>query len=57
MTGMGRRKRVDGDEQDAYSRRWRRMFFWKTGQLAKVKRGTHKRERKDAKRQIRSEAP
>jgi hypothetical protein len=44
---------VKADEQDAYSRYWRPMIFWKRGQLAAIKRRTHKRERREAREQIR----
>ena len=49
------RPRKGGDEQDAYSRYWRKMYFWKRGQLAKIKRRTHKRERREGKQQIEKE--
>ena len=46
--GMGRRRRHDGDEQDAYSRRWRKMIaaLARAGVVRKTKRRTHKRERR-----------
>jgi hypothetical protein len=50
-----KRKRVGGEEQDAFSRRWRPMLRWKRGQIRRVKRQAGKRERRegaaDARRQ------
>jgi hypothetical protein len=47
---MGRR--IAGwDEQDAYTR-WRRLLRWRPGQIARIKRHTHQRERRAARREI-----
>lgn len=43
---MKRRMR-DADEYDAFTR-WRKYYFWKRGQLAKIKRRANKRERREA---------
>jgi hypothetical protein len=40
----------DWDEQDAYTR-WRKMLFWQRGELRKIKRRTHKRERRQSKQE------
>jgi len=52
---MGRRRIVNGDEQDAYTR-WRRMYCYlqRPGVVKTIKRSTHKRERKDAKTLIKA---
>ena len=50
-----KRKRIDGDEQDAYSRNWRRWHRWRRGELAAIKRRTHKRERAEGKHEARRE--
>lgn len=42
------------DEQDAYTG-WRKVMFWQKGELKKIKRRTHKRERRESKRDIRKE--
>lgn len=51
---MGRRPRHNGDEQDAYSH-WRYMLccLTRAGVIAKTKRRTHKRERRQGKREAR----
>lgn len=46
---MTKRRMINAEEYDAYTR-WRRMLFWQRGELAKVKRRTHKRERQEGKR-------
>lgn len=45
---MGRRALKNGDEQDAYTR-WRGMLVYlgRPGVVKKIKRATHKRERRD----------
>jgi len=47
---MGRRARANGDEQNVYSRYWRPLYIslGRPGVIAKTKRRTHKRERRDA---------
>lgn len=42
------------DEQDAYTG-WRKVMFWQKGELKKIKRRTHKRERREGKNEIRKE--
>ena len=42
------------DEQDAYTG-WRKVMFWQRGELKKIKRRTHKRERREGKNEIRKE--
>lgn len=50
---MTRRRIVTGDEQDAYTR-WRRLLIWtsRPGAVKKVKRRTHRRERREAQTEI-----
>lgn len=48
--GMGRRKRVKGDEYDAFSKRWRRWVKPARDHMAAIKRRVHKRERAQGKR-------
>ncbi len=43
---MGNRGAVNGDEGDAFSRKSRRLLYWKRGQLRKLKRAFSKRMRK-----------
>lgn len=54
---MGKRRRINGDEQDAYSAYWRHMlcYLQRSGVRAGIKRGTHKRERREGKREARNE--
>jgi len=51
MPGMGRRKMVSGSEYDAYTA-WRHLLIYtsRPGVVKSIKRATHKRERRDAKR-------
>lgn len=42
------RRIISPEEQDAYTG-WRKVMFWQRGELAKVKRRTHKRERREGK--------
>ena len=51
-----KRRRVNGDEQDAYSQ-WRHLlcYLQRAGVVKKIKRSTHKRERREGKREARSE--
>lgn len=42
---------TNGDEQDAYSP-WRKYIFAKAGQVKRIKKRTHKRERHEARRWI-----
>jgi hypothetical protein len=52
---MGRRPIVHWDEEDAYTP-WRKVYCYlqKAGAVKFTKRRTHRRERREAKRQIRS---
>ena len=43
-----KRKRVGGEEQDAFSRRSRNLYRWHPGQLRSLKRRAAKRERRGA---------
>lgn len=51
---MGRRPVIGYDEQDVYTG-WRRLYCYtrKAGVVAYVKRKTHKRERREARQEIR----
>jgi hypothetical protein len=40
-----------GDEQDAYTK-WRSMFIWRSGEIKKIKKRTHRRERRENKQWI-----
>jgi len=40
-----------GDEQDAYTK-WRSMFIWRSGKVKKIKKITHRRERRESKKWI-----
>lgn len=53
---MGRRQIVHWDEEDAYTA-WRRLYAYtqKAGAVAYIKRRTHKRERREARAQIKKE--
>lgn len=55
---MGKRRRVNGAENDAFSRYSRRLLCYLTrpGITAKIKRGARRRERHEAKRQTRLES-
>jgi hypothetical protein len=50
------RRIVGADEQDAYTR-WRKLYCYlqRPGVVKKIKRRTHKRERREAKTEIRKE--
>lgn len=50
------RRIVDWEEQDAYTG-WRRLLIWtsRPGAVKKVKRRTHKRERREARAAIRTD--
>jgi len=43
------------DEQDAYTG-WRRVMIWRPGEIKKIKQRTHRRERREAKQEIRRES-
>jgi hypothetical protein len=45
-----KRRMVDGDEYDAYTR-WRHLLHWRPGQIKAIKRRTHKRERREGRRE------
>ena len=42
---FGRREGTTADEWDAFTG-WRKYVFWHRGELRKIKRARHKRERK-----------
>lgn len=52
--GMGHRKMKTGDEQNVHTG-WRRLYCYtqRAGVTSKVKRGTRRRERHEAKRELR----
>lgn len=50
-----KRKRIDGDEQEAFSRICRRWVRWRPGERAVLKRRANQRERRQAKNAIRRE--
>ena len=43
---MGNKGAANGDEQDAFSRRSRRILHWKRGELKRIKRAFAKRTRR-----------
>lgn len=49
-----KRRRVGGEEQDAYSRYWRHRvaYLGRSGVVKRIKQRTHRRERGEAKREI-----
>lgn len=51
---MARRVMPSWEEQDAYTW-WRKVYFWQRGELKKIKRRTHKRERREAHKQIKEQ--
>ena len=52
---MGHRERLKGgDEYDAFTK-WRRCLHWRSGEIKKIKRGYHKRVRKEHRRHINTE--
>ena len=53
---MGNRDAKGGDEQDAFSRYWRKLITWKRGEVRRLKRGFSKRVRKDGRIASGSEA-
>jgi len=50
---MGKRRAVNGDEQDAYTA-WRHVlcYLGRPGVVKAIKRRTHKRERREWKREV-----
>jgi len=56
MPGMGRRKMVDGAEYDAYTA-WRHLLIYtgRAGVVKRIKRSTHKRERREARNETRAD--
>ncbi len=54
MPGMGRRRMVNGDEYDAYTA-WRQLLIYtgRPGVVKRIKRSTHKRERREGRIDIR----
>jgi len=53
---MGRRRMVNAEEVDAYTG-WKKYYCYLTqsGVVAKIKRATHKRERREGQREIRDQ--
>lgn len=53
---MGRRRMVNAEEVDAYTG-WKRVmcYIQRSGVVAKIKRTTHKRERREGQREIRDQ--
>lgn len=51
---MSSRRVTTWEEQDAYTG-WRRYLHWRPGQIAVIKRRTHKRERREAQARIETE--
>lgn len=53
---MGKRRRINGAEQDAFSG-WRRVlcYMQKAGVTSSIKRGARRRERREAKHLLRTE--
>lgn len=51
-----KRRIVNGDEQDAYTA-WRHLYIYlsRPGVVKAIKRRTHKRERREANREIRQQ--
>lgn len=49
---MGKRRRVGGYEQDAFSRYWRQTINFKAGRIKAAKRQANKRERREAKKEL-----
>jgi hypothetical protein len=49
-----KRRRVGGDEQDAFSRYWRHRYAYlaRAGVVARIKRRANKRERREAKKEL-----
>ena len=54
MASMGRRIMRNGDEYDAYTK-WRHVYVYlgRAGVIKKIKRSTHKRERREARQELR----
>ncbi len=50
-----KRKRANCDEQDLFSRYWRRVVHWRRGEKSKIRRNCHKRERQEGKREARDQ--
>jgi hypothetical protein len=48
---MARRVDRSWDESDAYTK-WRHYLKWRPGQIARIKRRTHQRERREGRREI-----
>jgi hypothetical protein len=42
-------------EQDAYNKFWRKHIVWTRGELRKIKKQTHKRERREGRSYTRNE--
>lgn len=49
------RRIVTTEEQDLYTR-WRDVLFWQRGERKKIKRRTHKRERREGKAAVDEES-
>lgn len=50
---MARRIKT-ADEQDAFTG-WRRYLHWRPGEIKAIKRRAHKRERQEARRELRGD--
>lgn len=50
---MKRIKKIDGDEQDALSKRYKRFIHWRSGERKRIKRKYNKRERRMRKQESR----
>lgn len=57
MAAQVKRRRVGGEENDAYSRYWRHriIYLGRAGVVKRIKRRTHQRERGEAKQEIREQ--
>lgn len=49
-----KRRAAGGEEQDAFSE-WRKLLNWKPGEIKKLKRKANKRERQQAKKEIKGD--
>lgn len=51
---MARQVHAIGDEQDAFTP-WRRVYHWRPGEIKQIKRRANKRDRRQAKGEIRAQ--
>lgn len=49
-----KRRMIRAEEYDLYTK-WRHVLFWQQGERHKIKRRTHKRERREAQQQIKEQ--